>query len=66
MMTRAGGFARGSDHAEAVLGRLNRLIGRQLPEFAINRCQQLLRGGQGFRIFRPARCMGFAHRSAYG
>ncbi|MEY4561717.1 MAG: hypothetical protein RLZZ618_994 [Pseudomonadota bacterium] len=34
MMTRAGGFARGSDHAEAVLGRLNRLIGRQLPEFA--------------------------------
>jgi len=34
MMTRAGGLARGSDHAEAVLGRLNRLIGRQLPEFA--------------------------------
>jgi len=34
LMTRAGGFARGSDHAEAVLGRLNRLIGRQLPEFA--------------------------------
>ena len=34
MMTRAGGFARGADHAEAVLGRLNRLIGRQLPEFS--------------------------------
>jgi hypothetical protein len=34
MMTRAGGFARGSDHAEAVLGRLNRLIGRQLPDFS--------------------------------
>jgi 5-carboxymethyl-2-hydroxymuconate isomerase len=34
MMTRAGGFARGSDHAEAVLGRLNRLVGRQLPDFA--------------------------------
>jgi hypothetical protein len=34
LMTRAGGFARGSDHAEAVLGRLNRLIGRQVPEFA--------------------------------
>ncbi len=33
MMTRAGGFARGSDHAEAVLGRLNRLVGRQLPDF---------------------------------
>ena len=35
MMTRAGGLARGMDHAEAVLGRLNRLIGRQLPEFAV-------------------------------
>jgi len=35
MMTRAGGLGRGgSDHAEAVLGRLNRLIGRQLPDFA--------------------------------
>jgi Protein of unknown function (DUF1631) len=33
MMTRAGGLARGMDHAEAVLGRLNRLIGRQLPGF---------------------------------
>jgi len=33
LMTRAGGLARGADHAEAVLGRLNRLIGRQLPEF---------------------------------
>src|SRR5437764_6558756 len=34
LMTRAGGLARGADHAEAVLGRLNKLIGRQLPEFA--------------------------------
>jgi len=34
LMTRAGGIVRGADHAEAVLGRLNRLIGRQLPEFA--------------------------------
>jgi hypothetical protein len=33
LMTRAGGLARGADHAEQVLGRLNRLIGRQLPEF---------------------------------
>jgi hypothetical protein len=33
MMTRAGPLARGIDHAEAVLGRLNKLIGRQLPEF---------------------------------
>lgn len=34
MMTRAGPLARGSDHAEAVLGRLNKLVGRHLPGFA--------------------------------
>ena len=34
MMTRAAGLARGSDQAEAVLGRLNRLVSRQLPDFA--------------------------------
>jgi len=34
LMTRTGQLARGADHAEAVLGRLNKLIGRQLPEFA--------------------------------
>ena len=34
MMTRAAPLARGSDHAEAVLGRLNRLVGRQVPSFA--------------------------------
>ena len=34
MMTRAAGLARTPDQAEAVLGRLNRLVGRQLPEFA--------------------------------
>jgi hypothetical protein len=34
MMTRAGPLGRGSDHAEAVLGRLNRLVGRHLPGFA--------------------------------
>jgi hypothetical protein len=33
LMTRAGGLVRGADHAEAVLGRLNRMIARQLPEF---------------------------------
>jgi len=34
MMTRAASLPRGGvDHAEAVLGRLNRLIGRQLPGF---------------------------------
>ena len=35
LMTRAGGLVRGMGHAEAVLGRLNRLVGRQLPEFAV-------------------------------
>jgi hypothetical protein len=34
MLTRPGPMARGSDHAEAVLGRLNRLVGRHLPGFA--------------------------------
>lgn len=34
MMTRAGGLARSPDQAEAVLGRLNRLVNRQLPDFA--------------------------------
>ena len=30
MMTRAGGLVRGPDPAEAVIGRLNRLVGRPL------------------------------------
>jgi hypothetical protein len=34
LMTRAASLARGIDHAEQVLGRLNRLISRQLPGFA--------------------------------
>jgi hypothetical protein len=33
MMTRAGGLSRAHGHAEAVLDRLNRLMGRHLPEF---------------------------------
>ena len=37
MMTRAAPLARGSDHAEAVLGRLNRLVGRHLPGFSDTR-----------------------------
>jgi hypothetical protein len=34
MMTRAGGLIRGPDPAEAVIGRLNRLVGRHLPGFS--------------------------------
>jgi hypothetical protein len=35
LMTRAAGLARGTDQADAVLNRLNRLVSRQLPDFAI-------------------------------
>ncbi|MDQ2780321.1 MAG: DUF1631 domain-containing protein, partial [Pseudomonadota bacterium] len=34
MMTRTSPLARSRDHAEAVLGRLNRLVGRHVPSFA--------------------------------
>ncbi|MEO7245850.1 MAG: DUF1631 family protein [Rubrivivax sp.] len=33
MMTRSGGAPRGVEHVEAVLGRLNRLVGRHVPNF---------------------------------
>ena len=35
LMTRAGALARSPDQSDAVLNRLNRLVGRQLPEFAV-------------------------------
>jgi hypothetical protein len=35
MLTRASGLQPPKDHASAVLSRLNRLIGRQLPEFSV-------------------------------
>jgi len=45
MMTRAAPLARSREHAEAVLGRLNRLIGRHLPQFAASsRSSQLSPG----------------------
>ncbi|MBA3597979.1 MAG: DUF1631 family protein [Methylibium sp.] len=34
LMTRMTGLPRGVGHAEAVLGRLNKLVGRQVPQFA--------------------------------
>jgi hypothetical protein len=34
LMTRAAALPRGGEHAEAVLGRLNRLVSRHLPAFA--------------------------------
>ena len=46
MMTRGAPLARSREHAEAVLGRLNRLIGRQVPDFGSStRSQALPRGG---------------------
>ncbi len=36
LMTRAAPLARSRDHAEAVLGRLNRLIGRHVPQFGVS------------------------------
>ncbi len=33
LLTNTGALARGIDHANEVLGKLNRLVGRQLPEF---------------------------------
>ncbi len=74
MMTRAAPLGRGSDHAEAVLGRLNRLVGRHLPGFAdtaharpvtdalstaINNAQQNLR-----RRFTPPAGAGVAGAAA--
>ncbi len=42
MMTRTAPLARSGEHAEAVLGRLNRLVGRHLPAFAdTSRAQKL-------------------------
>jgi hypothetical protein len=62
LMTRAGGLARGADHAEAVLGRLNRLIGRQLPEFA--NTQQARPASQALRAAITDAQQGIARRLA--
>ncbi len=45
LLTRAAPLARTGQHAEAVLGRLNRLIGRQLPEFAHTTQQRTMSPG---------------------
>jgi len=44
LMTRTAPLARSREHAEAVLGRLNRLIGRHVPEFAPSTRAAGLRG----------------------
>jgi hypothetical protein len=45
MMTRTTPLARSGEHAEAVLGRLNRLVGRHLPAFADSTRAQRLSPG---------------------
>ncbi|HMO44516.1 MAG TPA: DUF1631 family protein [Rubrivivax sp.] len=45
MMTRAAPLPRSGEHAEAVLGRLNRLVARQLPAFGDTRRQQVVSPG---------------------
>ena len=35
MLTHTGALARGIDHANEVLGKLNKLVGRQLPDFVV-------------------------------
>ena len=62
LMTRAGGLVRGADHAEAVLGRLNKLIGRQLPEFA--NTQQARPASQALRSAINDAQQGLARRMA--
>ena len=46
LMTRAAPLARSRDHAEAVLGRLNRLIGRSVPDFGSSTRSQSLSAAQ--------------------
>jgi hypothetical protein len=45
LMTRTNPLPRGSEHAEAVLGRLNRLVGRHLPSFGKQTGTQALSPG---------------------
>ncbi len=53
MMTRGAPLARSREHAEAVLGRLNRLIARHVPEFSASTRNQGLPGGHGDRAVSP-------------
>jgi hypothetical protein len=62
MMTRAGALARGIDHAEAVLNRLNKLIGRQLPDFAVT--QNAVPASPGLRAAITEAQQGIARRLA--
>ncbi|HLL18475.1 MAG TPA: DUF1631 family protein, partial [Rubrivivax sp.] len=54
LMTRSTPLARSREHAEAVLGRLNRLIGRHVPEFAVStRLQGVQQGSPRGEVVSP-------------
>jgi Protein of unknown function (DUF1631) len=54
LMTRAAPLARSREHAEAVIGRLNRLIGRQVPQFgASTRAARLQHPGAVPTVLSP-------------
>ncbi|MDP2006119.1 MAG: DUF1631 family protein [Rubrivivax sp.] len=53
MMTRTAPLARSREHAEAVLGRLNRLIGRHVPEFGHSTRSQGLPQGMPQQAMSP-------------
>jgi hypothetical protein len=56
MMTRAAPLARSREHAEAVLGRLNRLIGRHVPEFGRPHVRRPLPRAGACAVARPGAC----------
>jgi hypothetical protein len=53
LMTRSTPLARSREHAEAVLGRLNRLIGRHVPEFAVSTRLQGIQQGRRVEVVSP-------------
>lgn len=62
LMTRAAGLAQAADHADAVLSRLNKLVGRQLPEFA--HTAQLRSASPALRAAMASAQMGLQQRVA--
>jgi hypothetical protein len=64
LMTRVAGLSRGVDHAEAVLGRLNRLIGRQLPGFGATEHDRPVAASPRLKNAINEAQQGIAHRLA--
>lgn len=64
LMTRPAPLVRGSDHAEAVLGRLNKLIGKQVPEFSNTQNARVVSTSPGLRAAISEAQQGIARRMA--